>query len=103
MVIDINVPGDNPRHQLQIRSQLDLPMGFELDLDAHYVSRLAGTAVPAYTRLDARLGWRATDRIEVGVVGRNLSTDRHLEFIPALYRAPSEVPRSVRVYVTAAF
>jgi iron complex outermembrane receptor protein len=102
-VIDTNVPGENPRHQLQIRSHLDLPMGFEVDVDAHYVSRLVAIAVPAYTRLDARLGWRATDRIEVGLVGRNLLTDRHLEFAPAYYRAPSEVPRSVRVYVAAAF
>ncbi len=103
MVLDINAPGDNPRHQVQIRSHLDLPMRFEFDVDAHYVSRLVALAVPAYTRLDARLGWRATERIEIGVIGRNLLTDRHIEFIPALYRAPSQVPRSVRVYFTAAF
>jgi iron complex outermembrane receptor protein len=102
-VVDINTPGENPRRQVQIRSHLALPMGFEVDVDAHYVSRLVALAVPAYTRLDARLGWRATDRIQVGVVGRNLLTDRHLEFGPAYYRAPSEIPRSVRVFVAAAF
>jgi iron complex outermembrane receptor protein len=72
--------GTSPNHQFQIRSQLDLPRHFEWDNTLGYVSKLAAGNVPAYARVDSRLGWRVGEFVELSVVGQNLSTPRHAEF-----------------------
>jgi iron complex outermembrane receptor protein len=73
-------PGDNPQHEFQIRSYYNLPHKFELDAGLYYVSRLAGQEIPAYTRLDLRLGWRPAESIELSVGGQNLLHRGHAEF-----------------------
>jgi iron complex outermembrane receptor protein len=87
---------------LRLHSQLDLPAGFELDLAAFRVGRLEHVAVPAYTRVDARLGWRPAERLDLGLVGENLTQEHHLEFLRAL-GAPAQVHRSFRAYLRAKF
>ena len=37
-----------------------------------HVGELELTRVPAYTTLDARLGWQVADALELALVGRNL-------------------------------
>ena len=58
--------------------------------------------VPAYTELDLRLGWNATDALELSLIGQNLLHARHPEFGP-----PSplrqEIQRSVYGKVTWRF
>lgn len=98
-----NAPGNNPRNQWRLSSNLDLPRGFEFDVSAQYVDRLPTAAVAAYTRVDMRLGWRVTDRLEFGLVGQNLLDDRHEEYSPIFLRARSEVPRTVHVYLRATY
>lgn len=107
-----NDPGNSPKHQVRLRSKLDLPDDLEFDLFGQYASRLAATTIPgraassgipAYFRLDARLGWHPTQGVELGLVGQNLLDDRHAEFIPISLRAPSEVPRSLRIYLKTGF
>ena len=82
--------GNDPRSRLVLRSLIDLPGGFELDGTARYVARLPSPVVPAYTELDLRLGWNASDRLEVSLVGQNLLHARHPEF-----GAPSPLRREV--------
>lgn len=72
--------GDVPRHQAQFRSQWNLSRKFEFDQSLYSVGPLVAQSVPAYTRLDVRVGWRLAERIEVSVVGQNLFSPRHLEF-----------------------
>ena len=55
---------------------------FEFDGTLRYVSRLPAPVVPAYTELDLRLGWQASDRLELSLVGQNLLHARHPEFGP---------------------
>jgi len=71
-----------PRHQLQLRSFLQLPRQLEIDTTAFYVGRI-GNAVPAYLRLDAQLTWHPVKRWELSVSGQNLLHARHMEFIGA--------------------
>ena len=59
---------------------MDLAHGFQLDGALRYVARLPSPVVPAYTELDLRLGWQATDRLELSLVGQNLLHPRHPEF-----------------------
>ena len=54
-------------------------------------------------RLDLRFGWRATDRVSLGIAGRNLLRSRHPEFGPIAFSRPAEVPRSVYVSIRVGY
>jgi iron complex outermembrane receptor protein len=74
--------GNDPRNRAVLRSQVDLPGRCEFDGTLRYVSRLPAPVVPAYTELDLRLGWQASDRLELSLVGQNLLHASHPEFGP---------------------
>ena len=78
-------PGASPDHQFQIRSQLDLPYHLEWDSTLGYVSKLSLGNIPAYARLDTRLGWRLGEFVELSLVGQNLLTAQHAEFSGTFY------------------
>ncbi len=87
--------GDIPRHQFQIRSYLDLRDDLELDGSLFYVDRIKNASIPAYTRLDMRLGWRPTADMTVSLAGHNLLDDEHKEFTGASSGTTSSVvPRT---------
>jgi iron complex outermembrane receptor protein len=65
----------------------------ELDFLLWRMGELPSPQVPAYTRLDARLGWSFSPWATVSLVGQSLLDPRHPEFGTAPARA--EVPRSV--------
>ena len=92
----------NPQHQFQIRSYLDLPWRLEFDTAAYRVSSLTALGIPAYTRSDARIGWRATRHLELSVSGQNLLNGAHVEFFRPreLSDDAMEVGRSVYGMVT---
>ncbi|HXH38577.1 MAG TPA: TonB-dependent receptor [Thermoanaerobaculia bacterium] len=69
----------NPRHQLQLRSSLQLPRQLELDASAYYVGRI-GSDVRAFLRLDAQISWHPAKRWELSLSGQNLLHTRHDEF-----------------------
>lgn len=83
--------GDDPRSRFLLRSLMDLPGRLELDGTLRYVARLPSPVVPAYTELDLRLGWRATDALELSLAGQNLLHAQHPEF-----GAPSPVRQEVQ-------
>ncbi len=89
----------SPRHQVQVRSLLDLPWHLQFDASAFFVDRLPKLepTVPAYLRLDLRLGWRPTKAFELSLVGQNLLDNRHPEWggIFGVPVRPLEVQRSV--------
>jgi iron complex outermembrane recepter protein len=78
-------PGVSPNHQFQVRSLMDLPHHLEWDNTIGYVSHLAVGNIPAYARVDTRLGWRLGEFVEFSVVGQNLLAPRHAEFSDTLY------------------
>jgi iron complex outermembrane receptor protein len=92
--------GATPRHQLGLRSLLDLPGDFQLD--AHWrrltdvrslPDNVNGGGVPGYAELDVRIAWRGWPRMEISLVGQNLLHDHHPEFgTPA---ARGEIERGV--------
>ena len=78
-------PGVSPDHQFQVRSQLDLPHHLQWDNTIEYVDKLSVGNIPAYVRLDSRLGWRIGESVELSLVGQNLLTPRHVEFGQGYY------------------
>jgi iron complex outermembrane receptor protein len=73
--------GQSPRHQFQIHSYLTLPRNFALDTSLYHVSRLATDNIPSYTRLDARVGWKVNESIDLSVALQNLLEKQHIEFL----------------------
>ena len=59
---------------------MNLGSKITLDADLRYVAALPDPAVPAYTELGGRLGWMATDHLEIAVIGANLLHAHHQEF-----------------------
>jgi iron complex outermembrane recepter protein len=96
----VSEAGDNPRHQFQIHSQLNLPRKCEFDASLYRVSKLVDQAIPGYTQLDVRLGWHAGEFLDLDLVGQNLLTPRHLEFLNNTGLVPTYIPRQVFVRLT---
>jgi iron complex outermembrane receptor protein len=102
--LDLNrgtfLEGATPRHQVGLRSDLDLPRDFEFDVSLRRVSAVrqdpqivTGEGIAAYSELDVRVAWRRWKRTEVSLVGQNLLHARHPEFGAPASRG--EVERSV--------
>jgi iron complex outermembrane receptor protein len=84
---------DSPQNQFQIRGHFGLRRNLDWDASAAYTSPLAN--VPGYTRVDSRLGWQPGEKLEFSIVGQNLLSPRHLEFVDTIPINGTEVPRSV--------
>jgi iron complex outermembrane recepter protein len=68
------------RHQVQLRSFIQLPRRFEIDSAAYYVGELGGD-VASYLRLDGQLLWHPAKQWELSISGQNLLHSRHSEFV----------------------
>jgi iron complex outermembrane receptor protein len=75
-----NALGNDPEGQWMLRSLLNLTARHEFDVFVRRIGALPDPAVPAYTAVDARLGWRASREIDVSLILQNLFEDRHAEF-----------------------
>ena len=95
--------GYSPKHQAQLRSSVRLSRRLEWDTSAYFVGALSNGPVPAYTRLDTRLGWTMGESISFSVSGQNLLSPYHLEFLNGTLVQPTLVERSVVGKVTWRF
>ena len=90
---------DSPRRQAQLRSSIKLPHHVEWDTSVFFVGALA--TVPAYTRVDTRVGWHIGEFVDVGITGQNLLTRRHIEFLDStLQVTPTETARAIVAKIT---
>ena len=78
-------------------------VALQFDAAAYYMSSLPNLAVPAYTRLDARLGYRPRQDLEISLSGQNLQGGRHAEFISDGPYPRVTIGRSVMVTLTWGF
>lgn len=108
--LDINDPstgdsGDAPTNQFQFWSSVDLGPRWQLDVIQRFVGDLPNQGVDAYSTVDARLGWRPSDRVELFLVGRNLFDPAHPEFGDDRFvgARAAEVPREIYGGVTLRF
>ncbi len=90
---------NDPHHLFNLRTVFDLARHVELDGWLRAVGALPNPAVPAYTELNARVGWKPIDRFEVALIGQDLLHAHHPEFGTSVPRR-IEFERSVRAQVT---
>jgi iron complex outermembrane recepter protein len=93
---------NDPNYLLGVRTSIDLPRQFELDVVLRAVDALPDPVVPAYTEMNLRLGWRATPRTDLWIVGHDLLHDQHPEFGTPVPRRV-EFERGVRIGTTLRF
>jgi len=91
-LLALSQAGDDPTAQILVTSSMDLSNRLTLDATLRHVNALPDPALPAYTEMNARFGWRVRKTLELALSGFNLLHPRHLEF-PAPYG--EEIPRSV--------
>ncbi len=82
--------GNDPSYQWQLRSAMNLTDRHEFDVIVRGVGKLPSPAVPAYTAVDVRLGWRATRDMELSLTLQNLFDEKHPEFGTAATRSEFE-------------
>jgi iron complex outermembrane receptor protein len=90
----------DPSHYWSVRSSHDLGSHQEFDVTLRHVGALPRPAVPAYTAVDARYGWRIRPGLELSIIGQNLFDPRHAEFGAAPQRSEHERALAVRVVWT---
>ena len=80
-----NAAGNDPSYTWQLRSALNIAEDRELDFTIRHAASLENNAVPAYTAVDARFGWKLRRDLELSVTGQNLF-GHHAEYGSRLYR-----------------
>lgn len=102
---DVNGPiaqeGRDPGRSWRLRSSLDLPRQVEVDVTARHVGALARPAVPSYSAVDVRFGWRPRREWELSLTGQNLLGNGHAEFSSPATR--TDVRRAVFLEVVNRF
>jgi iron complex outermembrane receptor protein len=73
--------GFDPGYQAMLRSSMDLPHAIELDAGLRFVGDLTDAPIRHYTEANFRVGWHATDRIEISLAGSNMFAPRHAETV----------------------
>lgn len=88
----VQAAGNDPRHQVSIRSTMNLGQRADLDFALRAVDRLPNPAIPGYVVLDGHLAWKIFKGTELSLSVFNLLDKRHPEFGPASTR--SEIGRT---------
>jgi iron complex outermembrane receptor protein len=73
---------NDPSNQWMIRSSYDFSDDIELDVALRHVGALPNPAVPAYNSTSIRVGYNLTPRVELSIIGSNLTGPSHIEFGP---------------------
>jgi len=87
--------GRSPQNQFQLQVFHSPVATVDLSAALYHVGQLASLSIPAYTRLDARVGWRVRRDLELSLTGRNLLDPGHAEFTNISGPRTPEIPRSV--------
>lgn len=86
----------SPRHQFSVRSDLKLPHHWEFNTMFYFADNIQarGLHVAEQGRLDLRLAWTPSPKLELAIVGQNILNKQHQEFA-ALDLFNTQIPRSV--------
>ena len=90
---------NDPSYFFTVRSGIDLPRNVEVDAWLRRFDALPNPAVPPYTELNARLGWRPVPLLELAIIGQDLLHAQHPEFGTPIPRR-IEFQRSLRALAT---
>ena len=79
-VAAVNATGHDPSYSAMLRASVDLSSKSELDMIVRHVDALSSPAVPEYTTMDMRYGWKVRPDLELSVTAQNLLGGGHAEY-----------------------
>ena len=102
--------GWNAPHQVNLRSHWSFAPRWQWDVNARWMSRIninpdetrpLASSINAYFTVDSRLSWQMNKQIELSLVGKNLFSKQHLDFMTmrGADLLSTEVPRSAYLQV----
>jgi iron complex outermembrane recepter protein len=94
---------DSPRHQFQVHSHLKLWNRLELDNSFYRLGAIRTSTIPGFNRLDARLGWRFTESLDLSLAAQNLLDPRHPEAGRLFWERTTEMKRAAYLKFTWQF
>jgi len=92
-----------PDHQFHARWYYDLPGGLQWDNGYYFVGSLGSLDVRAYHRVDSRIGWRPSARIELTFGLQNALDNQHPETNLFVRDLQNEIGRSIYGKITYGF
>lgn len=98
--VDTNTSVTGPAHQFHAHWYWNLPGNIEWDSGYYFTDGFS--IIRAYHRVDSRVGWRPSPRLEFSIVGQHLLDNQHPES-PPLFALPNEVGRGVYGKLTWGF
>ncbi len=88
----------SPQHRLSLRSNYDISDKLEVNLWVRYNSKIAFYDIPGYVTMDAKLVFKPVRNVELSLVGQNLLSQNHREFVSdTIPSIPGRIPRGVYV------
>ena len=93
--------GNDPRHRILLTSLLSPEPWLDLDFTLRHASELPSPKVPAYTTMDARVGWKPRTGLEIALIGQSLFQPQHWE--AASPQTGAAIARALLVSVTWTF
>jgi iron complex outermembrane receptor protein len=85
-----------PQHQVSVRSNYDFSEKLQLNLWLRYRSDIGFYNIPGYVTMDAKLVYRPAKNTELFVVGQNLFSQHHREFVSEFIPiVPVTIPRGI--------
>ena len=94
-VTSVSTTGKSPESQYNLTSHYQFPHNIEMSNTLYRVGALPTITIPAYTRFDTNITWKATDTMELSLVGQNLLDNTHPEFNGFIYENPEWIGRTV--------
>ena len=107
-----NDSGGFPRHQISLQGdfaiskniQFNLWFRFVDEMDAVYSFDTSGKyEIDSYLTMDVRFAWQIRPKLEFSVVGQNLLTGDHVEYVQESFSTPVEVGPSAYCKLTYLF
>lgn len=91
-----NLERSSPRHQFSVRSDLKLPHNLEFNTMFYFTDNIQARSlnVPVQGRLDLRLAWTPSKKLELAIIGQNILNKQHQEFTTVDIFS-TQIPRSV--------
>jgi len=93
---------DEPKHRIVVNSFFNFSEDVQLDANYYFVSRYKAKAIKDIHRLDLRLGWSPSQKLDLSLIGQNVTDARHQEFSGA-FEAASETQRGFYAKATLRF
>ncbi len=78
-LVGLSQAGNDPSSRVYLKSSMDLRR-FTIDVMIRQVGALPEPALDDYTELNARVAWRANDKLELAIKGFNLLNEIHFEY-----------------------